>query len=165
MGTDNEHPVPYAGRFTPSTFTALPMRLFHWSYILQTLPLELGISLELAHPGAALRDQFSLGRSHSLNTFVDAVLSAVYSTLAALQQRRSTGKELQRRKLVFSSFAPDICAALNWKQPNCTNPTSNLPKSAHPLVPGSSRCRILCVGLWRLGLAVRGRCYMLYSGR
>jgi len=60
-----------------------------------------------------------MGRGHNLNTFVDSVLSKVYSTLAALQQCTRTGKDLPRRKLVFSSFAPDVCAALNWKQPNC----------------------------------------------
>jgi CDK inhibitor PHO81 len=88
----------------------------------QILPLELGLSIELAYPSAALRAQLYLSRSHDLNTFVDAVLSTVYSSLAELtssKERQSIGREPQRRKLVFSSFAPDVCAALNWKQPNC----------------------------------------------
>ena len=90
----------------------------------QILPLELGLSIELAYPSAAMCAQFHLSRSHDLNSFVDCVLSTVCSSLAGPTspvpgERRSIGNEPQRRKLVFSSFAPDVCAALNWKQPNC----------------------------------------------
>jgi CDK inhibitor PHO81 len=40
------------------------------------------------------------------NTLVDYVLRTVYEAPT-------------RRKVVFSSPNPNICAALNWKQPNC----------------------------------------------
>ncbi|KAF8528696.1 hypothetical protein JB92DRAFT_738923 [Gautieria morchelliformis] len=100
---------------------SLSTRIIPLKDLLQLLPLELGLSIELAYPSAALRAQLYLSRSHDLNTFVDAVLSTVYSTLAestSSGERQGIGREPQRRKLVFSSFAPDVCAALNWKQPN-----------------------------------------------
>ena len=86
------------------------------SDLLQMLPSELGISLELAYASPALCNLFQLNRCHDLNAFVDSVLSSVYSALSSPDEARKTGK---RRKLVFSSFSPDVCAALNWKQPNC----------------------------------------------
>lgn len=88
-------------------------------YLHQALPLELGLSIELGYPSPALCARFFLSRSHDLNTFVDSILSTVYSSLTRSEDRRSMGGEPQRRKLIFSSFAPDVCAALNWKQPNC----------------------------------------------
>ena len=52
-----------------------------------------------------------LTHSHmlTLNDFVDSVLKVVYKHLPFQP----------RRRIVFGSFNPDICAALNWKQPNC----------------------------------------------
>ncbi|KIJ56840.1 hypothetical protein M422DRAFT_148482, partial [Sphaerobolus stellatus SS14] len=83
--------------------------------LLQVLPGELGISLELAYPTPAICGEFNLNRSHDINSFVDSVLVSAYSTLSGPDEVRKTGK---RRKLVFSSFSPDVCASLNWKQPN-----------------------------------------------
>ncbi|KAF8529169.1 cyclin-dependent protein kinase inhibitor [Hysterangium stoloniferum] len=86
--------------------------------LLHILPSEYGISLELAYATPAIREDYSLSRSHDLNIFVDSVLSMAYNTLIGPDDHRSVEKDPQRRKLVFSSFAPDVCAALNWKQPN-----------------------------------------------
>lgn len=78
----------------------------------------MGICLELAFPNQAIRRRHNLGRTHKLNSFVDAVLHRVFQGLSSpsgRQQPSVTG----RRKIVFSSFEPNICTAINWKQPNC----------------------------------------------
>lgn len=133
----------------------------------QILPLDLGLSIELAYPSPALCAQLYLSRTHDLNTFVDCVLSTVYNSLAGPtnsgpEERRHTGNEPQRRKLVFSSFAPDVCAALNWKQPNC--------KCVFGLMAwflkNMYRCRVLRVRLWCLEVAFRdGCCVFVTSGQ
>jgi hypothetical protein len=51
----------------------------------------------------------SVGRSGEVNAFVDSVLHVVYEA----------GKTSPGRKIIFSSFDPTVCTALNWKQPNC----------------------------------------------
>lgn len=83
------------------------------------LPIELGINLELAYATPNIRAKFQLNYAHDLNTFVDSVLTAAYNALGGSSDSLKYKSESQRRKLVFSSFSPDICAALNWKQPNC----------------------------------------------
>lgn len=46
-----------------------------------------------------------------VNQFVDCVLSTVYETI-------QNGGDDNHRRIVFSSFNPVVCTALNWKQPN-----------------------------------------------
>jgi CDK inhibitor PHO81 len=78
---------------------------------MKLLPTTVGFTLELAYsPLSTVK-----GHPHrvDLNQFVDAVLRTIYSTSASL------GGLYARRKIVFVSFYPDICVALNWKQPNC----------------------------------------------
>merc|ERR1712098_53430 len=48
------------------------------------------------------------------NTFADAVLTDVFDHARALRARST---ELSR-SIVFTSYNPHICTALNWKQPN-----------------------------------------------
>ena len=81
----------------------------HWS---QILPNTLGVSLELAYPQRAVRGQ-APGHRLQLNTFVDSVLRTIYHTSGSLDGA------LARRRIVFTSFFPDVCSAVNWKQPNC----------------------------------------------
>lgn len=78
----------------------------------KVLPPSLGIHLDLAfNSSCTSRERHILAHSHmlGLNDFVDSVLKAVYDSLPFQP----------RRRIVFGSFNPDVCAALNWKQPNC----------------------------------------------
>jgi CDK inhibitor PHO81 len=75
----------------------------------------MGVCLDLAYPTPKIRDRFSLRHSLSLNAFADAILRTVYHASAV-----SEGLAAARRKIIFTSFSPDACAAVNWKQPNCT---------------------------------------------
>ncbi|KAH9947260.1 cyclin-dependent protein kinase inhibitor [Amylocystis lapponica] len=78
--------------------------------LLKVIPANIGICLELAYPPMAVRHRLSLRHQVDLNDVVNSILRAVYDT--------STGSEVGRRAVVFTSFSPDVCAALNWKQPN-----------------------------------------------
>jgi len=80
--------------------------------LMKVVPSSIGICLELAYPSQRIRDRFSLRHQLDLNDVADSLLRTVYDT--------STGIEgpVVRRPVVFTSFSPDVCAALNWKQPN-----------------------------------------------
>ena len=69
--------------------------------------------LELALPPQKITETSLSQSGADLNRFVDSVLQTIYHTSATL------GGAFARRKIVFTSFHPDICTALNWKQPNC----------------------------------------------
>ncbi|KAK0490676.1 cyclin-dependent protein kinase inhibitor [Armillaria novae-zelandiae] len=99
---------------TASSVTDWPAFVF-WSMmslsqLLKILPPNIGISLELAYPSPKIRERYCLSRL-DLNSFVDSVLRTIYYT-------STPDGRLPRRRIVFTSFSPDVCAALNWKQPN-----------------------------------------------
>ncbi|RDX55713.1 hypothetical protein OH76DRAFT_764359 [Lentinus brumalis] len=79
--------------------------------LLRTVPAAFGICLELAYAPTRVRQRHSLRHQLDLNDVVNSVLRTVYDT-SALEGH------IGRRPVVFTSFAPDVCAALNWKQPN-----------------------------------------------
>lgn len=77
--------------------------------VLSLLPSDVGVNIQLRYPrDFDARHEF-IGRSLEVNEFVDAVLHSVYDA----------GKSSPGRKIIFSSFDPTVCTALNWKQPNC----------------------------------------------
>lgn len=80
-------------------------------YLLRTVPTSYNLVLELAYPATGTINELNLGRRLNLNAYADSVLRTIYGVSAAI------GTE-SRRKVAFSSFSPDVCAALNWKQPN-----------------------------------------------
>lgn len=60
----------------------------------------------------------NVGKSIEVNSYVDAVLHTVYDAAKnAAAKANGVG-----RKMVFSSYDPTVCTALNWKQPNCQLP-------------------------------------------
>ncbi|KAI0693587.1 hypothetical protein BC835DRAFT_1068445 [Cytidiella melzeri] len=81
------------------------------SDLLKLLPPTLGICLELAYPPTSIQTQLSIRHQTSLNDAVDAVLRTIYEIT-------SLEGHVGRRNVVFTSFSPDVCSALNWKQPN-----------------------------------------------
>ena len=76
---------------------------------MQVVPAALGICLELAYPPQRVRERLALRHQLDLNDVVNSVLRTVYDT-SALEGH------IGRRPVVFTSFAPDVCAALNWKR-------------------------------------------------
>jgi CDK inhibitor PHO81 len=77
--------------------------------VLALLPAETGVNIQLKYAREFDAKYESVGRSGEVNAFVDSVLHVVYEA----------GKTSPGRKIIFSSFDPTVCTALNWKQPNC----------------------------------------------
>ncbi|KND03503.1 uncharacterized protein SPPG_00987 [Spizellomyces punctatus DAOM BR117] len=73
--------------------------------LLMTLPPSVGVSIVLKYPTSSERSVCNLTNLPDINTFVDAVLQIVYDQVA-------------HRSIIFMSFNPSICTAINWKQPN-----------------------------------------------
>ena len=82
---------------------------------LALLPPTIHVELHVIFPSRDQEDEQRLGPTPTINDFADAVLRAVFEHARATRSR-SDGFI---RGIVFSSFNPEICMALNWKQPNC----------------------------------------------
>ena len=80
--------------------------------VLNLVPSDVGVNVQLRYTRDFDARRESIGRSLEVNAYVDAVLDAIYD---AGKSSMSSG-----RKIIFSSFDPTVCTALNWKQPNCT---------------------------------------------
>lgn len=88
--------------------------------VLTLLPHEIGINLRLRYTREV--DSSSVGKkvgreSGEVNKWVDTVLDSVYEV-----GKKVGGEGGKARKIIFSSFDPVVCTALNWKQPNCKRP-------------------------------------------
>ena len=77
--------------------------------VLSQVEPDVGLNVQLQYTKASTRRSGSTGRSIEVNAFVNAVLHRIYDA----------GKISPGRKIIFSSFDPTVCTALNWKQPNC----------------------------------------------
>ncbi|KAJ3225625.1 phosphate system positive regulatory protein pho81 [Chytriomyces hyalinus] len=73
--------------------------------VLKNTPSSVGLSIELKYPTQSERENLFISRLPSINTFLDAVLKKVYDHSGS-------------RSIIFSSFNPQICVTMNWKQPN-----------------------------------------------
>jgi CDK inhibitor PHO81 len=78
----------------------------------QIVPHNIGLCLEVARLPHPTPDQ----HPSNINASVDSVLRTIY------QRRPDVSGNGRRRRIVFTSFSPDVCAAVNWKQPNCRFP-------------------------------------------
>ncbi|KAI5458108.1 hypothetical protein BGZ63DRAFT_416545 [Mariannaea sp. PMI_226] len=72
------------------------------------------INLQILYPSPEDEQAFSLSPVCDANVFVDAILNIVFDHARA---QRAQAPDVVR-SIVFSSFSPQLCTALNWKQPN-----------------------------------------------
>lgn len=86
--------------------------------VLALLPADVDVELQVCYPTKAEEESSNLGPTQNMNFVVDAVLKAVFDHARRLREM----KDSPLRNFVFSSYNPDICTALNWKQPNCKTP-------------------------------------------
>jgi CDK inhibitor PHO81 len=81
------------------------------------IPSSLGVDLEIRYPTRSDAKRLRLRPTVDVNSFVDAILTVVYETTKPTDgPPHGRGRH---RRIVFSSFNPVVCTALNWKQPNC----------------------------------------------
>ncbi|KAE9962573.1 hypothetical protein BLS_000166 [Venturia inaequalis] len=81
---------------------------------LAALPGSTHVEIHIMYPSREQERNHRLGPTPNINDFADALLTAVFEH--ARQMREESEGFL--RSIVFSSLNPDICTALNWKQPN-----------------------------------------------
>ncbi|CAA7260261.1 unnamed protein product [Cyclocybe aegerita] len=89
----------------------LPGAMISLDRLLKVLPLGVKVLFDLAYPAEGTRHDLTLSRL-DLNNFVDSVLQTIFDVSDLLDT------PVIRRKIIFTSFSPDVCLALNWKQPN-----------------------------------------------
>ncbi|KAL7276557.1 phosphate system positive regulatory protein pho81 [Rhizina undulata] len=82
--------------------------------VLSALPPTVHLDLNVIYPGNFERKQYGLDAIADVNSYVDAILVAVFDHARTLRQ---TSYDLTR-SIVFSSCNTNVCTALNWKQPN-----------------------------------------------
>lgn len=81
---------------------------------LKLLPADLNVNLQILYPTAEDEWLLGLGPARDVNEVVDGILSVVFGH-ARTQRARSPEAV---RSIVFSSYNPELCIAVNWKQPN-----------------------------------------------
>lgn len=82
---------------------------------LALLPADLHVEIHVCFPTRAEEEACQLGPTQNINMVVDNVLKVVFDHARHLREL----KDGPQRSFVFSSYNPDVCTALNWKQPNC----------------------------------------------
>lgn len=81
---------------------------------LAILPQGIHANLQILYPTPEEEKSLALGPALDVNVFVDSILTIVFDH-ARDQRARSLDMV---RSIVFSSYNPRLCTALNWKQPN-----------------------------------------------
>ncbi|KAJ2331167.1 phosphate system positive regulatory protein pho81 [Coemansia sp. RSA 2681] len=109
--------------------------------VLDILPVRLGISIQVLYGSRAWGGRDSHGSAMpDVNEYIDAIFKAVYEdshnnarASSATHGAYGSGsggsileritsdiyrKESSQRNTIFCSYSPQVCIALNWKQPN-----------------------------------------------
>ncbi|WWC93120.1 uncharacterized protein L201_008087 [Kwoniella dendrophila CBS 6074] len=87
--------------------------------ILTILPNEIGLNLLLQYlRPQTLKYENLNSQSIEINKWVNSILNTIYENgkKSNLTTAGTTGSS--SRKIIFSSFQPEVATALNWKQPN-----------------------------------------------
>lgn len=99
---------------------------------LALLPRGMHVNIQVLYPSPEEEKEFGLGgpNTRDINEFADAILNIVFDHARAQRASRNghaatPGSFLGGgaagdavRSVVFSSYHPGLCTALNWKQPN-----------------------------------------------
>lgn len=83
--------------------------------LLENLPPNIHLNIHLLFPTQIEERKLGLPVNNNLDTFADAVLTTVFDHARSSQ----SGSPEFRRSIVFSCKNPNLCVAVNWKQPNC----------------------------------------------
>ncbi|PNS13983.1 Glycerophosphodiester phosphodiesterase GDE1 [Sphaceloma murrayae] len=82
--------------------------------VVTLLPPEVHLDIHVIYPSRVQEEALHLGPTSNMNAVVDSILAVVFEHASVL---RETNEGLVRG-VVFSSYNPDVCIGLNWKQPN-----------------------------------------------
>lgn len=96
--------------------------------VLNVLPVAINLNLQVLYPSVAEEMVLGIVPRATVNTCSDAILTVVFDHTRALREHHLD----LTRSIVFSSANPQVCAALNWKQPNfAVLLSNNLGRSDH----------------------------------
>lgn len=116
--------------------------------VLATIPAGIHLNLHILYPTKAEEQALCNYQTIDINCFADTILTEVFNHARNLRAHNPDST----RSIVFSSWNPSICTAINWKQPNypvllCNdiggskyhNEVMNITSSSvPPVVPSSS---------------------------
>ena len=83
--------------------------------VLTHLQTSIHVDIQVIFPTITQERSFGLRPSPNINDYADAVLKEVFDHARTAKEQNPDSM----RSIVFTSYNPDICTALNWKQPNC----------------------------------------------
>ena len=92
----------------------LSTSIFALRDVLAAVPVQLNLNLHILYPTDHEDTSLGVHSSIDINTFADAILAEVFDHMRTLRSQSPD----HMRSVVFSSFNPNFCTALNWKQPN-----------------------------------------------
>lgn len=87
--------------------------------LLSALHPMVHLNLQILYPTNTEREHLCIDFVPEINDYTDAILQAVFESAESSQNTQADPSAQQNRTLLFSSFNPDICTTINWKQPNC----------------------------------------------
>ena len=99
----------------PQIHRALAMSFVSLRDVLAFLPINIHVDIQVLFPTTAQERALGLNPSQNINTYADTILKDVFDHARATKEQNPDFM----RSIVFTSYNPDICTALNWKQPNC----------------------------------------------
>ena len=99
----------------PQIHQALAMSFVSLRDVLASLPTNIHVDIQALFPTIAQERAFGLSPSQNINIYADTILKDVFDHARATKEQNPDFM----RSIVFTSYNPDICTALNWKQPNC----------------------------------------------
>ena len=107
--TNRQFSPPSSAQTAAEWFTTISNSLVSLESLLAAVPADIGLNVQLKYVRAGDSKRYKVGKSEEVNEFVDPILHRIYEA----------GRTSPGRKIIFSSFDPTVCTALNWKQPNC----------------------------------------------
>ncbi|KAJ5144107.1 Glycerophosphoryl diester phosphodiesterase [Penicillium bovifimosum] len=99
--------MPQVHRLLASSFLSL-------RDVLAQLPIEFNVNISILYPSPAEEKKLDLSSLADVNSFADAILTDVFDHARVAREKNPEFM----RSVVFTSYNPNICSALNWKQPN-----------------------------------------------
>ncbi|KAF2223346.1 ankyrin repeat protein nuc-2 [Elsinoe ampelina] len=82
--------------------------------VVNLLPPEIHLDIHVIYPSRTQEDASNLGPSSNMNSVIDSILAVIFEHASQMRE----ANEGLVRGVVFSSYNPDVCIGLNWKQPN-----------------------------------------------
>lgn len=103
----------------PTIFRVLASSFITLKDAFSLLPAHIHVELHVLFPSLLEEERLKLGPTEDMNDFADRILSDVFEHARILREQGAGEIDGTLRSVVFSSFNPDICTVINWKQPNC----------------------------------------------